>query len=135
MKKKSKESAAYANERRRPTTQNKFSIRYEIMTFRNQIRTIVKRVGPHTFQLNNGFTINVRNILRKVSPTEFVTFPTASQALSTNTSPTGANNIYSSRLPSVPGSGSVSFTLNSDIKVVNLITDSFNALTRRSKRN
>lgn len=105
------------------------------MITRNQIRTIVNKVGLYTFRLDKGFTINIFKILRKVSPTEFVTFPTASPALSTNTIPTGDYNRHGSRLTSVPGFGSVHFTSNSDTEVVIPITNSFNAFTRRSTRN
>lgn len=83
----------------------------------------MNKIVSYILWLTNGFIINVRNILRKVSSTELLTFPTASPAIFTTTTATGDNNSLGSRLPSVQGSGS---------ELVNPITDSHNSLGRRS---
>ena len=86
MEKRSEENAVYANERRRPTDKNKFSVGDQIVTIKNQVRTIVAKVGPYTFRLDNGFTINVRNILRKLPPSlEYVSLPSVSPVSSDST--------------------------------------------------
>lgn len=69
VKERSARGAAYTNGRRRPLTTNRYEVGDRIVTKRRQTRTIVKRVGPYTFELDDGFTINVRNILKRLRRT------------------------------------------------------------------
>ena len=68
-------NARYANERRRPRIGQSFKVGDVIITKGNLRRRIIEQVGPYTFKLDDGFKINSRSILRKVSPKE-VSAPT-----------------------------------------------------------
>jgi len=67
--------ADYANERRRPHFKPRYKVGDSIITKRGLRRTLIKQVGPFTFKMDDGFTINSRTILRKV-PTDSTTSAT-----------------------------------------------------------
>ena len=61
------EAADYANDRRRPmTTNTRFRVGDTIMTKQGRIRKIVAQVGRFSFKLDDGFCVNVRNILKTI---------------------------------------------------------------------
>ena len=55
----------YANERRRPSFAEKYKVGDIVITKTGQKRKLVEKVGSFSFKLDNGFTINTRNIRRK----------------------------------------------------------------------
>lgn len=61
----SQKNADYANERRRPRFVNPYRVDDFIVTKKGQIRKLIGQVGPFSFKMNNGFTINTRFIARK----------------------------------------------------------------------
>lgn len=76
VRERSEANAAYANSRRRPDHHRRFSVGDHILTCRNQKRTITSVVGPYSYKLDNGLTINARRIRRKLSGREVERSPT-----------------------------------------------------------
>ena len=58
-------AADYANARRKPKVTCSYKVGDTIVTKKGQTRVITGQTGPYTFRLNNGFSINARNILRR----------------------------------------------------------------------
>ena len=55
--------AQYANERRRPRNEQWLQVGDWVQKPPGPIRRIVKKVGPYTFKLNDGFTVNTRKLI------------------------------------------------------------------------
>ena len=74
---KTEKRAAYANDRRRPLTKPYFQEGDWVQKPPGPIRRIVSRVGPYTFKLNDGFTVNARNLILIKRPpcAEYVDMP------------------------------------------------------------
>lgn len=70
----SQRRADYANERRRPSNSLPYKVNDYVFTKRGGIRKLVKQIGPFTFRLDNGFSINSRNILRRAKSEEIDDF-------------------------------------------------------------
>ena len=66
---KHKKRAAYANERRRPLTTPYFQVGDWVQKPPGPIRRIVTRIGPFTFKLNDGYTVNARKLILIKRPT------------------------------------------------------------------
>lgn len=66
--------ALYANERRRPRTDEWLKIGDWVQKPPGPIRRIVEKVGPYTFKLNDGFTVNARKLvlIKRPSGKEYV---------------------------------------------------------------
>lgn len=75
--------AKYANERRRPNTKNIFEVGDEVITKAGLVRKLTQQVGPFTFRMNDGYTINTRSIKKKLRQNE--TVPTINSDNSENT--------------------------------------------------
>lgn len=63
-------SANYANDRRRPRWKVPFSVGDYIVTKQGKTRKLVSQMGPYTFKMSDGFSVNVRNIARKAKMIE-----------------------------------------------------------------
>ena len=58
VRERSEANAAYANSRRRPSEHRGFQVGDQVLTTKNQKRTIVSVSGPYTYRLDNRFVIN-----------------------------------------------------------------------------
>ena len=64
---KSTRNAWYANTRRRPRYSVPYKVGDKVLTKQGNTRNLKERVGPYTFEMDDGHTINTRNIARRVA--------------------------------------------------------------------
>ena len=61
---KQNERAEYADSRRRPQVKHPFAVGDRVITRNGLRRILTRQVGPYTFAMNDGFTVNCRHLIK-----------------------------------------------------------------------